>query len=139
MNRNAESHFAVAPASLDISRSQFDRSHGCTFTTNFGQVTPCYLEEILPGDTFNVTSSKVVRLQTLLKPIFGNMYLDTYYFFVPNRLVWEHWQEFCGESHDAWTPKIEYQVPQIRIPAGGFAPGSLADYLGVPLVLVMVG
>lgn len=132
MNRNAESHFAVAPASMDISRSQFDRSHGCTFTSNFGRLTPCYIEEILPGDTFNVTSSKVVRLQTLLKPIFGNMWLDTYYFFVPNRLIWEHWQEFCGESHDAWTPRVEYEVPRIRVPAGGFDFGSVADYLGVP-------
>ena len=132
MNRNAESHFAVAPANVDISRSQFDRSHGNTFTANFGQLVPMYVEEVLPGDTFNVTSSKAVRLQTLLKPVMGNMYLDTYYFFVPNRLIWDHWQEFCGESNQAWTPSVEYTIPQIEIPQGGFPFGSLADYLGVP-------
>lgn len=132
MNRNAESHFAVAPSNVDISRSQFDRSHGNTFTCNFGDLVPVYCEEVLPGDTFNVTSSKVVRLQTLLKPVMGNMYLDTYYFFVPNRLIWDHWQEFCGESNEAWTPSVEYTVPQISLPAGGFPFGSLADYLGVP-------
>lgn len=132
MNRNAESHFAVAPATMDIQRSQFDRSHGNTFTCDFGQVIPCYVEEVLPGDTFNVRTSKVVRLQTLLKPVMGNMYLDTYFFFVPNRLVWEHWQEFCGESNEAWAPSVVYNVPQISIPDGGFAFGSLADYLGVP-------
>lgn len=132
MNRNAESHFAVAPANLDISRSQFDRSHGNTLTFNFGELVPTYVEEVLPGDTFNVTSSKAIRLQTLLKPVMGNMYLDTYYFFVPNRLIWQHWQNFCGESEEAWTPSVEYTVPQIEIPQDGFDFGSLADYLGVP-------
>lgn len=132
MNRNAESHFALAPATMDLQRSQFDRSHGNTFTCNFGELIPCYIEEVLPGDTFNVKSSKVVRLQTLLKPVMGNMYLDTYYFFVPNRLVWDHWKEFCGESNQAWTPLVEYSIPQIAIPEGGFEFGSLADYLGVP-------
>lgn len=132
MNRNAESHFAVAPIDIDIARSRFDRSHGCTFTTNFGAVTPCLVEEVLPGDTFDVTTSKVVRLQTLLKPIFGNMYMDTYYFFCPHRLIWDHFKQFCGESEQAWTPAVEYSIPQIKIPDGGFPFGSLADYLGVP-------
>lgn len=132
MNRNAESHFAVAPANVDIARSQFDRSHGNTFSANFGELIPCYVEEVLPGDTFQVKTSKVVRLQTLLKPVMGNMYLDTYYFFVPNRLIWQHWQEFCGESNEAWTPSVEYTIPQLVIPEGGFDFGSLADYLGVP-------
>lgn len=132
MNRNAESHFSVAPIDIDIPRSRFDRSRGCTFTTNFGAVTPCLVEEVLPGDTFDITTSKVVRLQTLLKPIFGNMYMDTYYFFCPHRLIWDHFKQFCGESEQAWTPAVEYSIPQIKVPDGGFPFGSLADYLGVP-------
>ena len=132
MNRNAESHFALAPSTLDISRSRFDRSHGFSYTADFGQCIPVFCEEMLPGDTFEISTSKVIRLQTLLKPIYGNMYFDLYYFFVPNRLLWEHWKNFMGESNQAWTPSIEYTVPQVIVPKGGFAFGSLADYLGVP-------
>ena len=132
MNRNAESHFALAPSTMDIGRTMFDQSFNHTFTGNFGAVLPFFCKECLPGDTFNITTSKVIRLQTLLKPIFGNMWLDCYYFFVPNRLIWEHWVNFCGESTDAWTPDVEYTVPQIVIPDGGFKFGSVADYLGVP-------
>lgn len=137
MNVNAESHFAVAPADVDFKRSQFDRSHSHTTTFNVGELIPFYLSEVLPGDTFDVSTSKVVRLQTLLKPVMDNLYLDTYYFFVPNRLIWDHWQAFCGESNQAWTPSVEYSVPQITFPVTtdehcGWNFGSLADYLGVP-------
>lgn len=132
MNRNAESHFALAPSTMDIGRTMFDQSFNHTFTGNFGSVIPFFCKECLPGDTFNITTSKVVRLQTLIKPIFGNMWLDCYYFFIPNRLIWDHWVNFCGESEDAWTPSVEYTVPQMIIPDGGFKFGSVADYLGVP-------
>ena len=137
MNVNAESHFAIAPADVDFQRSQFDRSHKNTLTFNVGELVPFYISEVLPGDTFDVSTSKVVRLQTLLAPVMDNLYLDTYYFFVPHRLVWDHWQEFCGESNQAWTPSVEYSIPQIKAPvdADGYAGwkfGSLADYLGVP-------
>ena len=122
MNVNAESHFAIAPADVDFQRSQFDRSHKNTLTFNVGDLVPFYLSEVLPGDTFDVSTSKVVRLQTLLAPVMDNLYLDTYYFFVPNRLVWEHWQAFCGESNQAWTPSVEYTIPQIKSPLNnGFA------------------
>lgn len=137
MNVNAESHFAIAPADVDFKRSQFDRSHKNTLTFNVGELVPFYLSEVLPGDTFDVSTSKVVRLQTLLAPVMDNLYLDTYYFFVPHRLVWDHWQEFCGESNQAWTPSVEYSIPQIKAPVdgdgyAGWKFGSLADYLGVP-------
>ena len=95
MNRNVESHFAHVP-SVDIQRSKFDRSFSHKTSFNVGQLIPFYLEEVLPGDTFNVKTSKVVRLQTLLTPIFDNMYLDTYYFFVPMRLVFNKTKEFFG-------------------------------------------
>lgn len=132
MNRNVESHFATLP-SAEIGRSQFDRSSSLKTSFNVGDVVPFYLDEVLPGDTFKIKTSKVVRLQTLLTPLMDNIYLDTYYFFVPNRLVWEHWKQFNGENTEsAWLPSTEYEVPQITAPSGGWNVGTIADYLGIP-------
>lgn len=133
MNRNVESHFALLP-NADIQRSQFDRSSSVKTSFNVGNVVPFYLDEVLPGDTFNVKTSKVVRLQTLLTPMMDNIYLDTYFFFVPNRLVWNHWKEFNGENTEsAWLPSTEYEIPQITAPAStGWQVGTIADYFGVP-------
>lgn len=133
MNRNTESHFSLLPH-IDIQRSRFDRSASVKTTFNAGDIVPFFLEEVLPGDTFNVRTSKVVRMQTLLTPLMDNLYLDTYYFFVPNRLVWQHWKEFCGENTEsAWIPETEYAMPQITSPAGtGWEVGSIADYFGIP-------
>ena len=133
MNRNTESHFSLSPH-VDISRSRFDRSASLKTSFNAGDVVPFFLEEVLPGDTFSVDTSKVVRMQTLLTPMMDNVYLDTYYFFVPNRLVWDHWKEFCGENTEsAWIPQTEYTMPQITSPAGeGWNVGTLADYFGIP-------
>lgn len=134
MNRNTESHFALNPTRIDLSRSTFDRSSSVKTSFNAGDIVPFFLEEVLPGDTFNVKSSKVVRMQTLLTPMMDNVYLDTYYFFVPNRLVWKHWKEFNGENTEsAWIPETTYEVPQITSPAGtGWAVGTIADYFGIP-------
>lgn len=133
MNRNTESHFSLSPH-VDISRSRFDRSASLKTSFNAGDVVPFFLEEVLPGDTFSVDTSKVVRMQTLLTPMMDNVYLDTYYFFVPNRLVWDHWKEFCGENTEsAWIPQTEYTMPQITSPADtGWLVGTLADYFGIP-------
>lgn len=133
MNRNTESHFSLSPH-VDISRSRFDRSSSLKTSFNAGDVVPFFLEEVLPGDTFSVDTSKVVRMQTLLTPMMDNVYLDTYYFFVPNRLVWDHWKEFCGENTEsAWIPQTEYTLPQITSPADqGWSVGTLADYFGIP-------
>lgn len=133
MNRNTESHFSLAPH-VDISRSRFDRSASLKTSFNAGDVVPFFLDEVLPGDTFSVDTSKVVRMQTLLTPMMDNVYLDTYYFFVPNRLVWDHWKEFCGENTEsAWIPATEYIMPQITSPANtGWNVGTLADYFGIP-------
>lgn len=133
MNRNTESHFSLSPH-VDISRSRFDRSASLKTSFNAGDVVPFFLEEVLPGDTFSVDTSKVVRMQTLLTPMMDNVYLDTYYFFVPNRLVWDHWKEFCGENTEsAWIPQTEYTMPQITSPAStGWTVGTLADYFGIP-------
>ncbi len=134
MNRNTESHFALNPTRIDLSRSTFDRSASVKTSFNAGDVVPFFLEEVLPGDTFNVKSSKVVRMQTLLTPMMDNVYLDTYYFFVPNRLVWKHWKEFNGENTEsAWIPQTTYEVPQITSPANtGWSVGTIADYFGIP-------
>ncbi len=134
MNRNVESHFALNPTRIDMSRSTFDRSASVKTSFNAGDIVPFFCEEVLPGDTFNVRSSKVVRMQTLLTPLMDNVYLDTYYFFVPNRLVWNHWKEFNGENTEsAWIPQTEYSVPQITAPSGGWNVGTLADYFGLPV------
>ena len=133
MNRNVESHFALNPTRIDMSRSTFDRSSSIKTSFNVGDIVPFFLEEVLPGDTFNVRTSKVVRMQTLLTPMMDNVYLDTYYFFVPNRLVWNHWKEFNGENTEsAWIPQTEYSVPQITSPSAGWSVGTLADYFGLP-------
>lgn len=133
MSRNANSRFATNPVRLDMSRSRFSRNFSHKTTFNAGQVIPFYVDEVLPGDTFQVRTSKVVRMQTLLTPVMDNVYLDTYYFFVPNRLVWEHWKQFMGENTEsAWIPTVEYEVPQLTAPAGGWSVGTLADYMGIP-------
>lgn len=133
MNRNVESHFSQLPTS-EIQRSTFDRSCSYKTSLNCSHVVPFMVDEVLPGDTFDITTSKVVRSQTLLTPVMDNLYLDTYYFFVPNRLVWKHWREFCGENTTGpWAPTVEYTIPKIVSPAGGFASGTLADYMGLPV------
>ena len=134
MSRNSQSHFAINPTSIDMSRSRFDRPFSHKTTFNVGQIIPFYVDEVLPGDTFDVETSRVVRMQSLITPVMDNIYLDMYYFFVPNRIVWAHWKEFMGEnSESAWIPKTEYSLPQITAPADtGFAIGTIADYLGVP-------
>ena len=146
MNRNVESHFSMLP-SAEISRSKFDRAQDVKFTFNVGDLIPFYVDEVLPGDTFDVTTSKVVRMQTLLTPVMDNIYLDTYFFFVPNRLVWKHWRELMGENREsAWYPDVEYSVPQITAAheLGGtyysdankldfVRTGSIFDYMGIPV------
>uniref|UniRef100_A0AAU8AXI9 Major capsid protein n=1 Tax=Dulem virus 162 TaxID=3145639 RepID=A0AAU8AXI9_9VIRU len=132
MNRNTESHFSTLPK-VDISRSTFDRSSSLKTSFNVGQIVPFFIDEVLPGDTFDVATSKVVRMPSLITPIMDNIYLDTYYFFVPNRLVWSHWREFNGENtQSAWIPTTEYEVPQLTAPSGGWNVGTIADYFGVP-------
>lgn len=132
MNRNVESHFSYLPTA-QIGRSRFDRSHSVKTTCNAGEVIPFYIDEVLPGDTFSVDTSKVVRLQTPVTPFMDNVYMDTYYFFCPNRLVWEHWKNFMGEQAvSPWIDNIEYTPPVIEAPSGGWNVGTIADYFGIP-------
>lgn len=132
--RNVESRFSENPTNLDISRSRFVRSSSVKTSFNTGDLIPFYLDEVLPGDTFSVDDSKVIRMSTLLTPIMDTMYLDTYYFFVPNRLVWSHWRQFMGENTEsAWLPTVDYSIPQITAPSDGWKVGTIADYMGVPI------
>ena len=133
MNRNVESHFSIAPTA-SIGRSSFDMSHTHKTTFNAGDLIPVDWQEVLPGDTFSVDTSFVARMTTPIFPVMDNCYLDYYYFFVPNRLLWEHWEQFCGANDDitAWETPVTYEVPQVTAPSGGWTEGTLADYLGVP-------
>lgn len=135
MSRNAESRFSLNPTNIDISRSRFKRNSSIKFSFNVGRLIPFYIDEVLPGDTFSIKTSKVVRLQTLITPMMDNLYLDTYWFFVPNRLVWSHWRELMGQNsstQQAWLPDVEYSIPQVTPPTGGWSVGTIADYLGLP-------
>lgn len=134
MNRNVNSHFAVNPTNINISRSSFKRDQDILTTMNFGKLVPFYVDEILPGSTVSIDTSVLARLSTPVHPTMGNAFMDVYYFFVPNRLVWEHWTDFMGENNAGpWAPTVEYSIPQVKSDApGGFYKGSIADYMGIP-------
>ena len=99
MNRNNETHFNKIPQT-HISRSRFKRDQNVKFTFDAGKLIPFYVDEVLPGDTFSVDTAGLVRMTTPIFPVMDNAYLDVYYFFVPNRIVWEHWKEFMGENYN---------------------------------------
>lgn len=131
-NRNESGRFAQNPV-VSIGRSSFNRNSSVKTTFNAGDLVPFYVDEVLPGDTFSIDTSKVVRMQTPLTPIMDNIYLDTYYFFVPNRLVWKHWPNLMFENtKSAWAPETVYSVPQVTAPSGGWSVGTIADYMGIP-------
>lgn len=133
MNRNSNSHFALNPTNIDIQRSKFDRNSSIKFSGNVGDIIPFYVDEVLPGDTFQIQTSLLARLQTLVAPIMDNLYLDTYYFFVPTRLTWQHWKQFNGENTESkWIPETQYSIPQLTAPSGGWQIGTIADYMGIP-------
>lgn len=140
MNRNSNSRFAQAPQ-VDIQRSTFDRSSGHKTTFNAGKLVPIYVDEVLPGDTFEMKTSAIIRGSTPIFPVMDNANLDIYYFFVPNRLVWNHWKEFNGENTTSkWEQTVEYSIPQMAAPSGngivvGWEKGTLADYMGIPTLI----
>lgn len=132
MNRNSENRFAENPQ-VGVSRSRFQRNSDNKTTFNTGDLIPVYLDEVLPGDTHQIDMACVMRMATPIFPVMDNAFCDFYFFFVPNRLLWQHWKEFMGENKEtAWTPKTEYSVPQVTAPTGGWEEGTLADYLGLP-------
>lgn len=132
MNRNTEMHFGNVPR-IDVKRSKFEESHSHKTTFNTGDIIPVYVDsDILPGDTVQMDMAELVRMATPIYPIMDNLYMDIYWFFVPHRLVWEHWQQFWGENDEPWTQEIEYEIPKITSPSGGWQEGDIADYMGIP-------
>lgn len=141
MNRNTDSHFGNIP-SKDIRRSKFKMPFRHLTSFNTGDIIPIFHKEVLPGDTFQLNESMVIRMTTPIAPVMDNAWIDTYYFFVPRRLLWEHWAEFMGENKtDAWTQETEYRIPRVWAPAPlddpdapvGWPKGSIADYMGFPI------
>lgn len=131
-NRSVNVHqFAMVPRA-DIPRASFAMESAYKTTFDGGYLYPIYVEEVLPGDTFNLKMDAFVRLATPIVPVMDNMYLESFFFFVPNRLTWDNWQKFCGERLPDTNSSISYVVPQIPSPSGGFAPLSLFDYMGLP-------
>lgn len=132
-NKSASSHsFAMVPRS-DVPRSRFQMQKTLKTTFDSGFLVPIMCEEALPGDTFNVKATLFGRLATPLFPVMDNLHIDTQFFFVPNRLVWTNWVKFMGEQNNP-SDSISYSIPQQVSPAGGYAVGSLQDYLGLPTV-----
>lgn len=133
MNRNTEQHFALMP-SINIRRSTFKRDNDHKTTMNAGELVPIYVDEVLPGDTYKMRMSQVIRMSTPVHPVMDNLNIDTYFFYVPARLCWEHWKEFNGENPTtAWKQTTQYSVPQTTAPATtGWTKGTIADYMGIP-------
>ena len=116
-----------------IPRSSFDRTHGYKTTFNAGYLVPFYLDEALPGDTFNLRMTGFARLATPIKPIMDNMFMDTHFFAVPKRLVWDNWEKFNGQQ-DNPGDSVDYVIPTQTAPSGtGFPENTTADYLGLPI------
>jgi len=143
MNNNRQNSLMTAPErraqipAVGIPRSVFDRSHGHKTTLNSGYLVPFYRDEVLPGDTINLKAHTFARFATLLAPIMDNVWATTFFFFVPNRLLWTNWERFLG-SQDNPSDSTSFTTPKVSPPIGGFAhaegagyAGGLFDYLGV--------
>lgn len=132
-NQPVSTHrFSMIPRA-DIPRSQFNiqKAHKTTFDA--GYLVPIYLDEVLPGDTFSLKMTAFCRLATPLFPVMDNLFLDSFFFFVPNRLVWDNWQKFMGEQENPGD-STSYVIPKMQSPVGGYAVGSIFDHMGLPTV-----
>ena len=125
------SHSFSQVPKAEIPRSSFDRSSGRKTTFNAGYLVPIFCDEVLPGDTFNLTATFFARLATPLHPVMDNMRLTSFFFFVPFRLLWDNWQRFMGEQ-DNPGDSTDYLVPQMLAPVGGYAVGTIYDYFALP-------
>ena len=119
---------------MERPRSKFDRSHQLLTTINEGDLVPIYCDEVLPGDTARVRLNGLIRMSTPIYPVMDNCYMDTYFFFVPCRLLWEHWENMFGENEtDYWAEKTEYSTPTCKFgEVKGLQNGSIGDYFGLP-------
>lgn len=130
-----QAHFSLVPKA-DIPRSQFNRPSNLKTTFDAGYLIPCYLDEVLPGDTFNLKTTAFARLATPIKPIMDNIYLDIQFFFVPMRLLWDNWEKFQG-AQDNPGDSTAFTIPAMTFFANTV--GSLADYLGIPIATTPTG
>ncbi|WNK14704.1 MAG: major capsid protein [Microvirus sp.] len=137
-NQSVDVHqFAMVPRS-DIPRSSFRMQTSHKLTFDAGYLVPIYVDEVLPGDSFHLSMTAFTRMSTPIFPIMDNLYLDTFFFFVPNRLVWDNWKKFMGEQINPGD-SISYTIPQIVSQAGGYDVASLFDYMGLPTTGFMPG
>lgn len=113
-----------------IQRSVFDRSHDYKTTMDAGYLIPFFVDEVLPGDTFKLRVNAFVRMNTLIAPFMDNVFMDTFFFFVPSRLVWDNWQRFCGEQKNPGD-STDFLIPCLS-GTNTFVNGSIFDYMGLP-------
>jgi hypothetical protein len=132
MNRNAEQHYAQVPRA-EIRRARFKRDFNLLTTFNDGDLVPIYCDEVLPGDTAKINMNALIRMSTPLYPVMDNSNCDFYFFFVPSRLLWDHFENLMGQNDSTfWAEPVEYTTPKTKAPAGGWKVGTLADYFGIP-------
>jgi len=136
VNRNNERHFNQIPE-MKASRTRFNRDQTILTTFDSGKLIPFYVDEVLPGDTFSVDTSAIIRMTTPKYPVMDDAFIDFYYFYCPNRILWDNFKQFMGEAEKTpWKPEKTYEVPKIIINGTGekAAPdeGSILDYMGVP-------
>ena len=122
--------FSMVP-SAEIPRSSFDRSHGVKTTFDAGFLIPVFVDEALPGDTYNLRMTAFGRLATPIHPFMDNLFLDSFFFAVPIRLIWDNWQKFNGEQANP-ADSTDFLLPTMTSPGGGYSEGSLHDYFGIP-------
>lgn len=136
MNRNNERHFNQIPQ-MKASRTRFNRDQTILTTFDAGKLIPFYVDEVLPGDTFSVDTAAIIRMTTPKYPVMDDSFIDFYYFFCPDRILWDNFKYFMGEVEETpWMPTKTYTVPQIKINASKTFPmpneKSILDYMGVP-------
>ena len=130
-NKSVMSHRFSEIASAEIPRSSFNRSHGYKTTFNAGELIPIFMDEALPGDGFNLKMTAFSRLATPIHPFMDNLFMNTFFFAVPIRLLWSNWQKFNGEQANP-SDSTDFIVPTMTSPGGGYLALSLSDYLGIP-------
>lgn len=132
MNRNAEQHYSQVPHA-NVPRARFKRDYSLLTTINEGDLVPIYCDEVLPADTAKIDLNALMRMSTPLYPVMDNCYCDFYFFFVPARLLWEHFENLMGQNDSTfWAEPVEYTTPKTTAPKGGWNVGTLADYFGIP-------
>lgn len=134
MNRNSEQHYSQVPHA-EIRRSRFKRDFSLLTTINEGDLVPIYVDEVLPGDTFKIDVNGLVRMTTPLYPVMDNSNMDVFFFFVPCRLLWDHFVNMMGQNDKSfWAENTEYTTPTVEDHGGkGWKQGTLADYMGIPI------